>query len=69
MTARPSQKAPLKKKTERTQCTMKKLSYESAELEVLRFAAEDVIATSDLDEVEKDGDGNVDGTDWGADGW
>ena len=48
---------------------MKKLSYESAELEVLRFAAEDVIATSDLDEVEKDGDGNVDGTDWGADGW
>ena len=42
---------------------MKKLSYESAELEIIKLSAVDVIATSDLDEVEK-GEGGVDGTDW-----
>ena len=45
-----------------------KLIYETAELEVLRFAAADVIATSDLEEVEKDQNGTIDGTDWTTDG-
>ena len=46
-----------------------KLIYETAELEVLRFAAADVIATSDLDEVEKGSDGTtIGGTDWTTDG-
>ena len=46
-----------------------KLIYETAELEVLRFAAADVIATSDLEEVEKDSDGTtIGGTDWTTDG-
>ena len=45
-----------------------KLIYEKAELEVLRFASADVIATSDLEEVEKDQNGRIDGTDWTTDG-
>ena len=45
-----------------------KLIYETAELEVLRFAAADVIATSDLEEVEKDQNGTIGGTDWTTDG-
>ena len=48
---------------------MKKLIYEQAELEVLRFAAADVIATSDLEEVDTSGEGGiVDTTDWNTDG-
>jgi hypothetical protein len=45
-----------------------KLIYESAELEVLRFAASDVITTSDLDEVDTKSEGGiVDTTDWSTD--